>query len=74
MADDFASRTLAALRERYGDRWQLWYVRCYSSPDVWCGAPTGSDVSTIRAGSPEELVRAINEAEARSGKSQVTAD
>ncbi len=61
------------LNAAYEGRYECWYVIHVYSPVTWHarpakasspgGRPSGSDIATIHAGSPEELVKAIASAE-----------
>ena len=62
---DWTSQQLAILRPRYPD-WDLWAVRHPTQRQTtWCAKPAGTPVATINVGSPEELIAAIAEQEAR---------
>ncbi len=56
--------TLAALKARYGERWQLWYVPLALGGNTWCarrhGAPIGD---VLNAHAAMELEEYITEAE-----------
>jgi hypothetical protein len=50
---------LAALRERWGARWEVWYVK----PDRWSARPWGAPAATVTARSPAGLDAGLAEAE-----------
>lgn len=50
-------QALAKLRETYPG-WRIWHVPAVVGPGTWCAQPR----PTINAGSPDELIRAIEAA------------
>jgi hypothetical protein len=53
------------LRPQY-PHWDIWTVRTVvPSGYVWCARPVGHPVATINVESPEELIAAIAQAEAK---------
>jgi len=60
----YEDEQLALLRPLYEGRFDLWYVRhVVGRFTTWHAKPAGAPVATISAGSPEELVRLIADAE-----------
>jgi len=55
----------AMLNRTYEGRWHVWFVRTVYAGTTWHARPAGSEVATVNAGSPEELVAAIAELEAK---------
>lgn len=62
---DWTEQTLATLRPQYAGRFELWAVRCWPKHTVWCARRVGEAAACINADSPEELVSAIAELEAK---------
>lgn len=60
---DWADQQLAILRPKY-PAWEIWVVRlgCRRGT-IWCARPAGTEVATINAETPEELVAKIAEQE-----------
>ena len=51
------------LNRRYEGRWHVWFVRTLYAGTTWHARPAGTEVATVNADSPEELVSAIAEHE-----------
>ena len=60
---DWASDQLALLKPQYEGRFELWFVRLYPTGASWHARPAGTEIATIHAETPEELVAAIAEQE-----------
>jgi hypothetical protein len=54
---------LAALKERWGTRWEVWYVNTVVKPDRWGARPWGAPVATVTARSPADLDAGIAQAD-----------
>jgi hypothetical protein len=62
---DWAEQQLAILRPKY-PAWDIWVVRLgCGRGSIWCARPAGTEVATINVQSPEELIAAIANLEAR---------
>lgn len=59
---------LAALRERWGSRWEVWYVSTYIKPDRWSARPWRAPIATIQERYPADLDAAIAAADAEAGQ------
>ena len=62
---DYADQMLSILRPKY-PAWDLWVVRlgCRRG-SIWCARPAGTEVAIVNVESPEELVAAVADLEAR---------
>lgn len=60
------NEALAALREQWGERWQVWYVpRAVGGGPTWHARRHGDHIrNVINAGTPEHLSEYLAEAEA----------
>ena len=57
---------LRGLQSQYVN-WEIWTVPIYQPRSThWCARPKGAPVATINVGSPEEMIKAIAEAESGS--------
>ena len=53
------------LNRTYEGRWYVWFVRTVYTGTTWHARPAGTEVATVNADSPEALVAAIAEQEAK---------
>jgi hypothetical protein len=56
---------LAALREQWGERWEVWVVRLALGGERWCARRHGGELrNVLHADTPGHLAEYITEAEA----------
>jgi hypothetical protein len=64
MLETWADTVARQLNAAQDGRWYVWYVRGPYSPTTWHARPAGSEVATVHAESPEDLIAAIAQQEA----------
>lgn len=62
---NFAQDALSIIEDAYGGQWDCWWVPSSPSGYTWHARPKGTDIATLNANSPEELVDLLAEAERR---------